>query len=92
MAPGALSREAALPAAALASPRQTTRAATEATRYSAGSINGARTMTLCPVALSVGCKKCPIYTVCPAKGIIGDASKTSDPPAEKPMAKPHRKN
>jgi hypothetical protein len=49
-------------------------------------------MTLCPVALAVGCKKCPIYTVCPAKGIIGDAPKSSDPPAEKPKAKPRRKN
>ncbi|GJM08769.1 MAG: hypothetical protein DHS20C11_10450 [Lysobacteraceae bacterium] len=29
-------------------------------------------MTLCPVALAVGCKKCPIFSVCPAKGLIGD--------------------
>lgn len=29
-------------------------------------------MTLCPVAIAVGCKKCPIYNVCPAKGLIGD--------------------
>jgi len=29
-------------------------------------------MTLCPVALAVGCRKCPIFNVCPAKGIIGD--------------------
>ncbi len=28
--------------------------------------------TLCPVALAVGCKKCPIFKVCPAKGVIGD--------------------
>ena len=32
-------------------------------------------MTLCPVALAVGCKKCPIFTVCPVKGIIGDYKK-----------------
>ena len=29
-------------------------------------------MTLCPVALAVGCKKCPLFSVCPAKSIIGD--------------------
>jgi hypothetical protein len=29
-------------------------------------------MTLCPVALAVGCKKCPMFAICPAKGIIGD--------------------
>jgi hypothetical protein len=32
-------------------------------------------MTLCPVALAVGCKKCPIFSICPAKGIIGDQKK-----------------
>lgn len=49
-------------------------------------------MTLCPVALAVGCKKCPIYTVCPAKGIIGDAPKASTSSAEKPKVKSRRKN
>ena len=29
-------------------------------------------MTLCPVALAVGCKKCPAFSVCPLKGVIGD--------------------
>jgi len=29
-------------------------------------------MTLCPVAIAIGCKKCPAFNVCPAKGIIGD--------------------
>jgi len=29
-------------------------------------------MTLCPVAIAVGCKKCPIFGICPAKTIIGD--------------------
>ncbi|MGH8042406.1 MAG: hypothetical protein ACREPN_10220 [Rudaea sp.] len=29
-------------------------------------------MTLCPVALAVGCRKCPVFAICPAKGIIGD--------------------
>jgi hypothetical protein len=29
-------------------------------------------MTLCPVALAVGCKKCPVFNVCPAKTTLGD--------------------
>ena len=29
-------------------------------------------MILCPVAIAVGCRKCPVFRVCPAKGIIGD--------------------
>ena len=29
-------------------------------------------MTLCPIAIAVGCKKCPIFAVCPVKGVIGD--------------------
>jgi hypothetical protein len=32
-------------------------------------------MTLCPIALVVGCKKCPAFSVCPLKGIIGDYRK-----------------
>lgn len=29
-------------------------------------------MTLCPVALAVGCVKCPALSVCPLKTVIGD--------------------
>jgi hypothetical protein len=29
-------------------------------------------MTLCPVAIAVGCKKCPVFSLCPVKGVIGD--------------------
>ena len=32
-------------------------------------------MTLCPVALAAGCKKCPLVKLCPAKTIIGDYKK-----------------
>ncbi len=35
-------------------------------------------MVLCPVALAVGCKKCPIFAVCPAKSIIGDYKPVED--------------
>jgi hypothetical protein len=29
-------------------------------------------MTLCPIALAVGCKKCPVFNICPVKSMIGD--------------------
>ena len=29
-------------------------------------------MTLCPIALVAGCKKCPAFSVCPLKTVIGD--------------------
>ncbi len=29
-------------------------------------------MTLCPIAIAVGCKKCPMFKICPAKSILGD--------------------
>jgi len=35
-------------------------------------------MTLCPVAIAVGCKKCPVFAVCPLKGVIGDYNKDAD--------------
>lgn len=36
-------------------------------------------MTLCPIALASGCKKCAIFSMCPLKGVIGDYRK-DDPP------------
>jgi hypothetical protein len=35
-------------------------------------------MTLCPIALAVGCKKCPAFTVCPLKSVIGDYKKAEE--------------
>ena len=32
-------------------------------------------MTLCPIALRITCKKCPIFKICPVKGLIGDYRK-----------------
>ena len=37
-------------------------------------------MTLCPIAIAVGCKKCPAFSVCPLKATIGDQKK-DEPPA-----------
>ena len=39
-------------------------------------------MTLCPVALAVGCTKCPVFKICPAKEIIGDYKKDAPPQAD----------
>ncbi|MES2957761.1 MAG: hypothetical protein V4792_06210 [Pseudomonadota bacterium] len=38
-------------------------------------------MTLCPIAIAVGCKKCPAFSVCPLKGVIGDEKKDEAPKA-----------
>jgi predicted transcriptional regulator len=46
-------------------------------------------MKICPVAIAVGCKKCPVYSVCPAKAILGDF-KPEAPPALKEKAPPKR--
>jgi hypothetical protein len=37
------------------------------------------TMTLCPIAIVAGCQKCPAFSVCPLKSVIGDVPKA--PPA-----------
>jgi hypothetical protein len=39
-------------------------------------------MILCPIALAVGCRKCPVFSICPVKTIIGDQAKASEPPDE----------
>ncbi len=46
-------------------------------------------MTLCPVAIAVGCRKCPVFSLCPVKGIIGDYKEGKAgqaPKAKKPSA------
>jgi hypothetical protein len=43
-------------------------------------------MVLCPVALAVGCKACPVFNVCPAKGIIGDYKPDNAAPGAKESA------
>ena len=41
-------------------------------------------MTLCPVAIAVGCRKCPVFKVCPAKSTLGDYSPGRDEPEAEP--------
>jgi hypothetical protein len=44
-------------------------------------------MTLCPIAIAVGCKKCPAFAVCPLKSVIGDYDKDADTKAASPSRK-----
>lgn len=40
-------------------------------------------MTLCPIAIAVTCRRCPIVSVCPVKKVIGDYV---EPKAARPAA------
>lgn len=40
-------------------------------------------MKICPIAIAVGCPKCPAFKVCPAKGALGGYVEHA---AEKPAA------
>lgn len=44
-------------------------------------------MTLCPIALMAGCRKCPAFSACPLKGVIGDHKAPTEAPAERSGAK-----
>ncbi|MBL8395514.1 MAG: hypothetical protein JNK99_12340 [Candidatus Accumulibacter sp.] len=46
-------------------------------------------MTLCPIAIVAGCKKCPAFSICPLKTVLGDAPKSGEatPPQETPQNK-----
>ena len=49
-------------------------------------------MTLCPIAIAVTCRKCPIVAACPVKTVIGDyvapkPGKADKATAEKPSKK-----
>lgn len=44
-------------------------------------------MTLCPIAIAVTCRRCPIVSVCPVKTVIGDFVKPHDAKAAGPEAK-----
>jgi hypothetical protein len=38
-------------------------------------------MVICPIAIAVGCKKCPAFAVCPVKTVIGDYKPDAHPDA-----------
>jgi hypothetical protein len=35
-------------------------------------------MTLCPIAIVAGCKKCPAFAICPLKSTLGDYVKEEE--------------
>ncbi len=43
-------------------------------------------MTLCPIAIVAGCRKCPAFSVCPLKTVLGDQPRGDDKPARKEAA------
>ena len=50
-------------------------------------------VTLCPVAIVAGCEKCPIFSVCPLKSVIGDQPSASERGSDaKSDAKPKKKS
>ena len=46
-------------------------------------------MVICPIAIAAGCKKCPIFGICPVKGVIGDYKPDETPkkPSQQDKAK-----
>lgn len=35
-------------------------------------LNWSLAMKVCPIAVVAGCRKCPVFSVCPLKSVIGD--------------------
>ncbi|HEX4943132.1 MAG TPA: hypothetical protein VFV55_02195 [Usitatibacteraceae bacterium] len=48
-------------------------------------------MTVCPIAIVVGCKKCPAFSICPVKTTLGDQPKPGEGAPQKAAAAPARK-
>ena len=47
-------------------------------------------MVLCPGAMAIGCKKCPVVGFCPLKSVIGDFKKEEAGEAKAQAAKPDK--
>ncbi len=43
-------------------------------------------MTVCPIALVAGCQKCPAFSICPLKTVLGDQKPESSASKDKPGA------
>lgn len=44
-------------------------------------------MTICPIALAAGCKKCPAVSMCPLKTVLGDYEKEEQAPSNQDSEK-----
>lgn len=50
-------------------------------------------MVICPIAIAVGCEKCPVFKVCPLTTVIGDQKVESEQkPAKKAPAAGKKKS
>ena len=47
-------------------------------------------MTVCPLALTVGCRKCVIFSVCPLKTLIGDQTESTEKTKPDEAARPSK--
>jgi hypothetical protein len=48
-------------------------------------------MTLCPIALAVGCEKCPAFKLCPLTTILGDVPGVVAAPSPRVVETPARR-
>jgi len=48
-------------------------------------------MAVCPIAIVAGCRKCPAFSVCPLKTVLGDQPKAGGGSPEKPAPEKPRK-
>ena len=44
-------------------------------------------MAVCPIAIVAGCRKCPAFSVCPLKTVLGDQPKADEKAAPKEAAR-----
>lgn len=49
-------------------------------------------MTICPIAIVAGCKKCPAFSVCPLKSVLGDQPKDGPAQSSADAAKGEKKH
>lgn len=52
-------------------------------------------MTLCPIALAVGCRKCLAFKICPLTKVLGDVpsvAEAPEPKAKAPTRRPKRRS
>ncbi len=50
-------------------------------------------MAVCPIAIVAGCRKCPAFSVCPLKSVLGDQPKPAardEPKPDAPAGKKRR--
>ena len=48
-------------------------------------------MTICPIALAVGCEKCPAFKFCPLTTVLGDQQKEDEVDVS-PMTSAHERD